>query len=1162
MNTLLTLLTAFPIAFLAAIGTRADAADTPGAANYTEDFSIADRFRRDSVTESGLKVFPKLGLSSTGPQGGEVLYDLQKLLPGWTKDSIVILTYQGGGGDVGKQMIGVHCDGGPSADQLAEFSKAAYGKPVVVRGRYLRFRIAWQQTAGPEYGYLKSFTVRFGTLADVPIPVAFTLDKPGVVTLVIDDAQGNRVRNLISETPFAAGRHVVEWDGCDDHQSKQVHQQPVFTFKGDPVGPGRYTVRGIVRDPVQMRYEMPLYTGGNPAWDTTDGRGGWLQDYTPPTAVVGLSDKMLVGSPVGEAFGIVWTDLEGRRVGGLRGVSGGGGWAGAELLARDNGKRADASVSAYVANNFGKTFEIEALTQQPTVGAYNGGVRTMSMCVWGAGRKVYRPDEGSVTGLAVHNLTVVAAIGNKNKLLVIQDKNIPGFGLRYGDPTVPDKHSGAKIAEVSVKEPRGLAVTPDGKNLLAISGKSIVRFPFPPAGEPAVVVSEGLNEPSQLTLDKDGNIFVSDKGTHQVKVFTSEGKPLRTIGKAGGPQLGSYDEQRMANPAGIAISADNKLWVAENSEFPRRISIWTLDGKFTKALYGNCNYGGGGIVDAVDPTRAYVSQAFGVLQFRLDWKKGTSDLEAILELPDRRSLNAPSIAYHVPYNRVMGYALSHEGNRYLSSAYCTAAGGGSHCDRTITLWKIKKDGLPVPVASVGNAERWSLLQEPRFAKRWPKGVNPKGDVYSNFTQYAWADLNGDGKVDPEEVQMKTNPTWRGYAGIPEAVTLGEGFSIVDSRGNRYKPVRFTEGGAPVYDLETSDNIFPGARTSGTSGGGQVLDSGDGWAVHTCPPEGIPGWYVTGAKEGKFRWSYPVTSVGNHAGYVSPAPSKPGEMIAISSLAGPAFTPRGSKERLWPVVGLKGNVYVLTTDGMFVATLFKDYRQAKPGPVKAERDALLNDMSLGDDAWSTTLTKASDGNVYIVGGHDSTWVTRVDGLETVRRLPESEVVASEERQAAALNAGAVTPATHPRFPVEKLADGSKRFVYKADFQKDKKAVDAVSSGTFADRGVAETHTSGIYGEPTVFKFAVPGEIQTIEVTAVYFNSVDAAPHAYSIHYSFDGRQYKPLVEKSSAQPGDVKLDGKNEAPKDTRRVWVKFAGLANPRLTLKQVSVALTYRETR
>ena len=299
------------------------------------------------------------------------------------------------------------------------------------------------------------------------IPIKFTLDKPGVVTLVIDDAQGNRVRNLISETPFEAGEHVVQWDGCDDHKPTQVSQQPVFRFEGEPVTPGTYTVRGIVRDPMQLRYEMPLYTAGNPPWDTVDGRGAWMHDYVPPCSVLSLPGEtpmMLLGAHVGEAFGIVWTDLDGQRLGGLRGVAAGGGWAGAELLARDNGERADESVSAYVANNWDKTFEIEAMTQTLPVKAYNGAVRTMSMCVWGAGRKVYRPDAGdSISGLAAHNMTVIAAIGNQNKLMVIQDKNMPGFGLRYGDPTVPNEFSGTKVSEVPLDSPRGLAVTADGQ---------------------------------------------------------------------------------------------------------------------------------------------------------------------------------------------------------------------------------------------------------------------------------------------------------------------------------------------------------------------------------------------------------------------------------------------------------------------------------------------------------------------------------------------------------------------------------------------------------------------------------------------------------------------------------------------------------------------------
>ena len=51
---------------------------------------------------------------------------------------------------------------------------------------------------------------------DPPIPVTLSLPEPGIVTLVIEDSDGRRVRNLLSETPFPAGNHTVGWDGFDD----------------------------------------------------------------------------------------------------------------------------------------------------------------------------------------------------------------------------------------------------------------------------------------------------------------------------------------------------------------------------------------------------------------------------------------------------------------------------------------------------------------------------------------------------------------------------------------------------------------------------------------------------------------------------------------------------------------------------------------------------------------------------------------------------------------------------------------------------------------------------------------------------------------------------------------------------------------------------------
>jgi hypothetical protein len=118
------------------------------------------------------------------------------------------------------------------------------------------------------------------------------------------------------------------------------------------------------------------------------------------------------------------------------------------------------------------------------------------------------------------------------------------------------------------------------------------------------------------------------------------------------------------------------------------------------------------------------------------------------------------------------------------------------------------------------------------------------------------------------------------------VTLSEDLAIVDCRGNRYRPVQFTEAGAPQYDLTKSDTIFPTAQPTGTT-----------------------------------------------------------------------FTPRGTTERLWATVGLKGNLHVMTTDGLFVATLFKDCRQGKPGPEKADQPA--NSTAAGTDIRFTAAVAEYD-----------------------------------------------------------------------------------------------------------------------------------------------------------------------------------------------------------
>jgi hypothetical protein len=125
------------------------------------------------------------------------------------------------------------------------------------------------------------------------IPIRFPLDKPAYVTLVIEDATGKRIRNLIAETKLPAGENLITWDGYDDGTRNE---------NGDivrrRVAVGTYRVRGLTHDGIKLVYEFTAYGGGNPAWKTLDRSGAWMADHSSPLGAVFLPAGL---SPYGKA---------------------------------------------------------------------------------------------------------------------------------------------------------------------------------------------------------------------------------------------------------------------------------------------------------------------------------------------------------------------------------------------------------------------------------------------------------------------------------------------------------------------------------------------------------------------------------------------------------------------------------------------------------------------------------------------------------------------------------------------------------------------------------------------------------------------------------------------------------------------------------------------
>ena len=585
-----------------------------------------------------------------------------------------------------------------------------------------------------------------------PIPIHFTLPEPGFATLVIEDVNGMRVRNLISETPFEAGPQLAWWDGLDDlGRDPMAASHFTYYIPGQLVAPGKYHVRGLVRPEVGLKYEFTPYNEGDPPWRTKDRASEWLANHTPPAAVLFLPEgaaperpghpapggEILAGSFVSEGgSGLAWLDLDGRKINGQLWI--GGVWTGATQLARDEGDKPVPGIYAYTGaawtgdkyNGNRPELRLFTLSRDKSKAPQDQRFGT------GEDRALLSPNyqlpagltlsehEGltPLGGLAVHNGLVVVAVTPLDQLLFI------------------DAAGHRTLATAPLEKPHGLAFDSAG-HLMAISGKQIVRIAPPalstnaPTTQQAslsnveTIVSHGLDDPQQIAIDKAGNLYVSDRGgSHQVKVFSPEGKLLRAIGDRGRPSVGPYNPNHMNHPYGVTLDGRGRLWVAEQDKTPKRVSVWSTDGKLLNAYYGPAQYGGGGELDPLDQSRFFYADEGG-MELKIDWKSSKSCPTAIFYRRDCDVL-ADDPAFSVNVGHPPQTPI-HIGDRtYLVDCFNTSPTSGSP---SAAVWLLK-DGAAKRVAIIGRANDWPMLNPTAaFSARWTGRILPAHSEEYTFT---------------------------------------------------------------------------------------------------------------------------------------------------------------------------------------------------------------------------------------------------------------------------------------------------------------------------------------------------------------------------------------------------------------------------------------------
>ncbi|HEX8833665.1 MAG TPA: hypothetical protein VF719_05665, partial [Abditibacteriaceae bacterium] len=667
------------------------------------------------------------------------------------------------------------------------------------------------------------------------IPIRFPLDKPAYVTLVIEDATGKRVRNLIAETRLPAGQNLITWDGYDDGARNE---------KGDlvrrRVAPGQYRVRGLTHTGIRLHYEFPIYSGGNPPWKTADRTGAWMADHSSPLGAVflpkgvspfgGGKPQILLSSLIAEAGDpLIMVDETGQRIHGEHFF----GWDGGIAVTRDMGVATDPDFYAYAVMANEERVVLRALRKS------GGGVEVASVP---AETKMQREPAFIGVSTAVYNGLAVVSMPSDNKLVFIDTK------------------ARKVVSSSPLPSPRGVYFDEKG-NLFAISNNTVKRFRIANLQEPrldegTVLIDDNLVEVHSLTGDSAGNLYVADWGkSSQVKVFGADGTYKRVIGKPGGKQVGLYDEQRMHNPMGLTIDDKGRLWIAEADHLPKRISVWNAaTGKFEMAKYGPPRYGGGGFIDAVDPTRAFYADYYGLMEFELDWKAGTSKVKAIVVRGDD-VVKQYGIEYgHDPQGGPSRWGFVNERPVHVSGRiYFTGSWqGGLRDNENSVIWLLGDDHVARPVARIGgDGFAWPPQLNQTFLS-----VRPKTNGQQQLI--AWADLNGNHHVDAEEFKVRSfDETYTDTSGQTRPVqgfvqeSVFSDLSMTANWGLHLPAPAINAKGVPIYDLAKASFLVPPDPhfffDEQHHWGHQVLPMSNGWVV-----AGLTGW-----KNRQKMWSYPT-----------------------------------------------------------------------------------------------------------------------------------------------------------------------------------------------------------------------------------------------------------------------------------------------------------------
>ena len=744
------------------------------------------------------------------------------------------------------------------------------------------------------------------------IPIRFTTPGKGQLSLGVYDDSGMLIRSLAYAGEVGGGEQTLEWDGTTD--------------LGLPARPGAYSARGVwFAEPLKASFKMKVGVSGDPPYVLDNGLGGWGGNLGPPMDV--CSDGKVVFAAFGcveshNETGLQLMDASGAI---LRRYSSFFPWDVRFACAMDA-----TNIYLALADIGGKKL---------VVAKYDiGNSRGKVLCDVPTGNNATQ--EGfwkgrwttDVRGLALDAGRIYVPVILDNKLFVI------------------DSAAGKILNSIDVASPRGVEAF--GGSIFLLSERKLLKLDRD-GKTLATVIDAGLDDPSGLAIDSDGNFYVSDGGAaQQVKVFSPAGKLVRKIGITGGrPRNGLYNPKGLLDPRGLCVGPGGSLWVTESDVF-QRLSVWDArTGKLRKEFFNTFISSGQGSIDVarremVFRNGQFAGQGAGLAAYKLDLARGT---------------------WHPSWSRLMPQSAMQQddvflGNTHIYGQHATAFGGRhpylGYTDGTLTadngrlyafggdlsVWLLDQRTLEPKLAAFVYTHRAYKTKDGRFEGDYDRGPN---------NWLAWSDLNGDGKMAAGECVLTENHPLMEKCMRLFGVQLQKDLSVLMICPENAKPLKWhvrrlpakqvLPTGVPVYDWADLQNVvtldvpdFAGGDGWKNPALGAFLSAvdlaGDSIYAFAEPVASVPiklggidgdGWWASrnwrltplkfDAKTGKPAW----LKLGRRA----PGKAKPGEMYhprgICAAIDGFVFVPDTiAQMHVWTDTGLYvGKVYHDATDGI-------------------------------------------------------------------------------------------------------------------------------------------------------------------------------------------------------------------------------------------------------